>query len=229
MLHRLTLEQEVYRRDAIYRQPDWSYDATLGRYRNAVTGRFLSQRDALQLTSKAVAAGQQEMASLTDQLANGLLSLPDWQRRVAQIIKEIHIGQYILGRGGVKTIVPADYLEIARILKAEYGFLDGFAKEIAQQRLSVAQVKARINLYIAKARLSYWKGFAKGQQQAQKPRQMRRHLSPAENCPDCIGYARAGWVPAGTLPMPTEDCQCGSNCKCIVEYRDTVDQPLSAA
>lgn len=215
----LTLEQAVYRRDAVYRQPDWSYDTTTARYRNSLTGRFLSQADALALTQRSIAAASRELEAQVVALAQGLVTLADWQRQLALLLKQLHLGQFILGRGGIKHTTPADFLEVARILKGEYRYLDGFGQDLAAGRLSVAQAQARTKLYLAKSRLSFWAGQQQAQSQGPMPTEMRRLLAPVIHCAECESYARAGWVPIGTLPMPTVDCSCRSNCRCSVEYR----------
>lgn len=219
MLNALTLEQEIYRRDAVYRQPDWTYDTSLGRYRNSVTGRFLSESNALQLTRRTVATSLQRLNGLVDQLSQGLIRLDQWQRDFAVLLKQTHLAQYILGRGGIRNTYPADFLVVARLLKTEYRYLDAFARDLAAGRLSQAQFKARASLYINKTTSSYWVGKNQAQQAGPRPVEMRRILAPVEHCSECVQYAAASWVPIGTLPMPTESCSCRANCKCVVEYR----------
>lgn len=218
-LNRLTLEQEIYRRDAIYRRPEWEFDTQLGRYRDTTTGRFLSERDALTLTRRTIATASERLSALTDQLSQGLIRLDQWQRSFAELIKTVHTAQYILGRGGIRNVFPADFLEIARTLKAQYRFLDQFAKDIAAGRMTLNQVRARANLYLNNTVSSYWRGHGRSQAVGPGPAEMRRLLAPVEHCPECITYAAAGWVPVGTLPMPTELCSCRANCKCRVQYR----------
>ena len=176
MLRNLTLEQEVYRRDAIYRQPDWSYDTTLGRYRDATSGRFLSEKEALQLTQKSVLRAREEIQGLTTDMLQRITTLADWQRQVAQVIKEVHLAQYILGRGGIKNTTPADFLVVARTLKGEYAYLDQFARQLASGRISEPMLRARINLYLNKTVGSYWAGHREAQSRATTPGEMRRHL-----------------------------------------------------
>jgi hypothetical protein len=227
MLINESLEQAIYRQDAILRQPDWTFDGNLGRYRDRSSGRFLSKREALALTQRGIDAAGRELREITDSLIAGVLPLGDWQRRFAQLLKELHLGQYILGRGGAAQVYPADFLTVARTLKDEYRYLDGFARDIAAGKLSEAQLRARARLYLNKTTTSYWQGDGAAQQRATQPMEMRRVLSPVENCPDCLTYASAGWVPVGLLPMPGVNCQCGANCRCSVEYRKGVDQASS--
>lgn len=215
----LTLEQAVYRRDAVYRQPDWSFDTSTARYRNSATGRFLSQVDALQLTQRNIAAASAELEAQVLALAQGVTALGDWQRSLALLLKQLHLGQFILGRGGIARTTPADFLAVGRILKDEYRYLEAFGRDLAAGRLSVAQAGARARLYLAKSRLSFWAGQRQAQAQGPGPSEMRRLLAPVEHCPECLTYARAGWMPLNALPLPTVDCSCRSNCRCTVEYR----------
>ena len=222
MLINASLEQLIYRQDAVLRQPDWTFDSAIGRYRDRNTGRFLSKREALALTERGILAAGRELQQITDLMLSGGIPLGDWQRRFAQLLKELHLGQYILGRGGAANVYPADFLAVARTLKEEYRYLDAFARDISLGKLSEAQLRARARLYLNKTTSSYWLGNATAQERATHPREMRRLLAPVEHCPDCLAYASAGWVPVGTLPMPGVNCQCGANCRCSVEYRDGV-------
>lgn len=218
-LNRWSVEQLVRRHDALYRQPEWSYDTTLARYRNQRSGRFLSQADALALTQRSITQAQRDLDGLMDQLDQRVLPLDQWQRQFAALIKQMHLAQYILGRGGLARTTPADFLELARLLKAEYRYLDSFGRDLSTGQLSLAQAKARARLYLAKSRLSYWAGHQQAQKQGPMPTEMRRLLAPVDHCPECLRYAQAGWVPLGQLPLPTVDCSCQSNCRCRVDYR----------
>jgi hypothetical protein len=214
----LTLEQEVYRRDAIYKQPDWSFDTIIGRYRNNSTGRFLSEKSALQLTERSIAAASKELTTLTLKLTEKVIDLATWETDFAKLIKKIHIAQFVLGKGGIKNTTSSDFLVVANTLKTEYNYLHGFALDIYKQGLTANQIKARAQLYINKSRLSYWKGRELSMKRTNFS-QMKRILAPVLHCQECIEYAKAGWVTIGTLPMPTEQCTCRSNCKCIVVYQ----------
>lgn len=219
MISTVSFEDEVRRLDAIGTKSGWTYSATKGAYRSAKTGRFLSQEEVLELTRQVVTNSRLEVQSLTTDFLQGVMRLSEWQRAVAQIVKEAHLAQYILGRGGVKNVVPEDYLEVARNLKIQYGYLSAFASEIASGKLSAQMIRARADLYVNATIGSYWLGKNKSEVKNRQPTMMRRTLSIAENCPDCIRYAAIGWTTIGSLPMPTVNCQCGANCKCSVSYR----------
>lgn len=218
-LNRFSVTQLVRHQDAVYRQPAWSYDTTLARYRDQRSGRFLAQSEALALTQRSIAQAQAELDSLTDQLDQRVLTLAQWQRQMAALIKQVHLAQFILGRGGLAHTTPADFLALARVLKNEYRYLDGFGRDLSAGQLSLAQSKARARLYLAKSRMSYWAGQQQAQKQGPMPSEMRRLLAPVDHCLECLRYAKAGWVPIGHLPLPTVDCSCQSNCRCRVEYR----------
>lgn len=219
MLRNLTLEQTVYLQDAVYRTPDWSFDTNIGRYRDVNTGRFLSERDALKLTTRMVSTANKRLDQLTDLLLTEGMTLQNWEQQFAALIKQIHIAQFLLGRGGMGGIVPADYLRIANALRDEYRYLSQFAEDIAMSKLTPAQIKARARLYLNKARSSFWLGNEQATISATKPSEMRRNLAPVEHCADCIRYAQAGWQPIGILPLPGYLCECRANCRCSVSYR----------
>ena len=210
----LSLEQLVA--DAMS-DPEWSYDPRTARYRGP-NGRFVSRNAMLRIIDTRIGSLENVAAGLANQLISGELTLPEWERRFAGILKTLHVQTFVAGAGGVDRLVPADYLSVGRTLKDEYRYLADFARDVALGRVTEGQLRARMQLYLNKAKASYWAG-----QQVTAQRQglthMRRILADdAEHCPECPQYAAAGVVPIGQLPLPTQRCTCKSNCRCSVEY-----------
>lgn len=49
--------------------------------------------------------------------------------------------------------------------------------------------------------------------------QERRVLGDAKHCRQCPEYAARGWVRIGTLPGIAQECDCGGQCRCHLEYK----------
>lgn len=205
--------------DAI-RDSEWTYDPRTGRYR-ARNGRFLSRESVLKIIDTRIASLEGQVMELGNQLIEGSIDLPTWQKQFAQLIKLLNIQAFILGAGGIDRLNNADYLKVARILKAEYKYLSQFAKDIAAGNVTQGQFLARMQLYVRKTRGSYWAGMNESMK-AQGYKFMQRFLAPdAEHCPECPEYAAKGKVRIGKIPLPTERCTCKANCRCsVVYYRD---------
>lgn len=205
--------------DAIIRldQSSWRYDPISGRYRGA-NGRFLSQRAVEALVDGRINKLAAALRRYTDMLSRGDITLDQWQSSVREALKLTHVQAAIVGNGGKDTMVQADWGKIGQRLRREYAYLQGFARDLLDGRISSAMALARIGLYAEAVRGSYWEG-ATIRQGKQGYSLMRRILdSQAKHCQNCLDYAARGIVPMGSLPLPGERCACRSNCKCSVKY-----------
>lgn len=199
-------------------QSSWSYDPRTGRYRGA-NGRFLSQSAIEALVDGRANKLGTVLRSVTKRLSDGAITLDQWQQSVRELLKLAHVQAAIIGHGGRDSMTAADWGRIGQGLREEYRYLEGFARDLLDGRVSPAMAAARIGLYASAIRKTYWQG-AELRQQKQGYSMMRRILDPqAAHCDDCISYARRGLVPIGSLPMPGRRCACRSNCKCRVEFK----------
>jgi hypothetical protein len=195
----------------------WSYDGNAGRYRDE-KGRFLSQKAVEALVDSRIDRLDSTLRRITRMLVDGGITLDQWQESVREAIKGAHIQAAIIGYGGRNQMGSAEYGRIGQRLRAEYAYLQGFARDLLEQRLSPAMALARIGLYAQSVRGSYWQGTELRKQQ-QGFSLMRRKLDPqAQHCDDCLSYAARGIVPIGSVPMPGQRCACRARCRCTVEY-----------
>ena len=197
---------------------EWSYDTNLGRYRRP-SGQFMSQKAVMALVDGRIDKLGQQLRRFTQMLADGNITIDQWQGSVREAIKAAHIQATVLGHGGKDGMGSAEYGRIGQRLRAEYTYLQKFAGDILAGRVSTAMALARVQLYAESVRGSYWEGSTI-RQERQGYSLMRRILDPqAQHCDDCVRYARAGLVALGSLPMPGQRCECRSRCRCSVEYR----------
>lgn len=197
---------------------EWSYDTKLGRYRRP-SGQFMSQKAVMALVDGRIDKLGQQLRRFTQMLADGNITIDQWQGSVREAIKAAHIQATVLGHGGKDGMGSAEYGRIGQRLRAEYGYLQKFAGDILAGRVSTAMALARVQLYAESVRGSYWEGTSI-RQERQGYSLMRRILDPqAQHCDDCLRYARAGLVSMGSLPMPGQRCECRSRCRCSVEYK----------
>lgn len=195
----------------------WSYDGNTGRYRDE-KGRFLSQKAVEALVDSRIDKLDSTLRRITRMLVDGGITLDQWQQSVREAIKGAHIQAAIIGYGGRNQMGSAEYGRIGQRLRAEYAYLQGFARDLLEQRLSPAMALARVGLYAQSVRGSYWQGTELRKQQ-QGFSLMRRKLDPqAQHCDDCLSYAARGIVPIGSVPMPGQRCACRARCRCTVEY-----------
>jgi len=195
----------------------WSYDRNSGRYRDE-KGRFLSQASVEKLVDARIDKLESSLKRITRMLSNGNITLDQWDASVREAIKGAHIQAAIVGYGGKDQMGSGEYGRIGQRLRSEYAYLQGFARDLLDQRVSAPMAAARIGLYAQSVRGSYWQGTELRKQQ-QGYGLMRRILDPqAQHCQDCIDHAARGLAPIGSLPMPGQRCACRARCKCRVEY-----------
>lgn len=195
----------------------WFYDQRAGRYRNE-RGRFLSQKAVETLVDGRIDKLDATLRRVTKMMAEGNLTLDQWQGSVREAIKAAHIQAAIIGHGGRDSMGASEYGRIGQRLRSEYAFLQNFANEILGGRISAPMAVARISLYAHSVRGSYWQGLEL-RKQSEGYGMMRRILDPqAQHCSDCPAYAARGIVPLGTLPMPGQRCACRARCRCTVQF-----------
>jgi hypothetical protein len=195
----------------------WSYDRNVGRYRNE-KGKFLSKAAVEKLVDARIDKLGTSLQRFTRMLVNGDITLDQWQASFREAIKAAHIQAAIIGYGGREQMGSAEYGRIGQRLREEYSYLQGFARDLLDQRISAPMAVARAVLYAESVRGSYWEG-SELRQQKQGYSLMRRILdSQAQHCADCLRYAAQGLVAIGTLPLPGRRCECGARCRCSVRY-----------
>ncbi|MGA1296522.1 MAG: hypothetical protein ACO3X1_14535 [Burkholderiaceae bacterium] len=178
----------------------------------------MSQKAVEALVDSRIDKLDSTLRRITRMLVDGGITLDQWQESVREAIKGAHIQAAIIGYGGRNQMGSAEYGRIGQRLRAEYAYLQGFARDLLEQRLSPAMALARIGLYAQSVRGSYWQGTELRKQQ-QGFSLMRRKLDPqAQHCDDCLSYAARGIVPIGSVPMPGQRCACRARCRCTVEY-----------
>lgn len=196
---------------------EWSYDQLTGRYRDA-RGRFLSEKSVQALVDGRIDKLDSQLRRFTRMLADGAITLEQWQGSIREAIKAAHLQAAMVGHGGKAGMTSADYGRIGQRLRQEYAYLQGFAMDLLEQRISAPMALARIGLYAQSVRGSFWEG-ASIRQEKQGYGLMRRILDPsAQHCEDCLDFAARGIVPIGSVPLPGQRCACRARCRCSVRY-----------
>ena len=207
--------------DAIERE--FTFDKQVGRYRYKESGKFVARSTVEALTRGRISKSQKDLTVLNDLLVQRKITLEGWQLGSAKVIKLLHIEQLLLARP-LAVVQPEDYLAVGRNLKLEYQHLRGVAIALKEGTMTEAQFRARMNLYAKKSRVSYELGKQLNQSNQGK-RWMRRHLGATDrHCASCVSYSARGWVGIGGVPLPCENCECGAQCRCFIEYSNTRPQ-----
>lgn len=126
----------------------WIWDQRLNRYRNERTGRMLPAKRIQDMRDGLLNAATVVVGILSEHLTSGDWSVGTWERGMRNAIKTIFGVQYVFGRGGLKAMQPADWKAVGDLVQAQYGYLKGFADDVADGKLSKPQIMVRAELYV---------------------------------------------------------------------------------
>lgn len=197
--------------------PDYRYNEAARRYINA-SGRFVSAGEIRGALDSTILNSRGNIDAICTQLQEGRISLAQWQTAMAQEIKVSHLASASAAKGGWAQMSQSDYGFTGSKIKAQYQYLNNFAKDIAsgKQKLNGAFLR-RGRMYNDAARGTY-EDMVKREAVKAGNNEERRIRHAKDSCMDCIAADSAGWQPIGTLPR-IGDSACRTNCRCTFEYR----------
>lgn len=194
------------------------WERTTQRYRLARTGRFVKRTAVKRALLKVVDGAKGELRELAARMAEGEVTIGEWQVRTARVVKSLHLAAHAAARGGFGQLTAADYGRVGAVLRFQYSRLAAFAVDAEQGRMTGPQIIARAGLYGASGNGTFEGGRRWGAEVAGKT-QERRILHPAEHCAPCVEEALKGWQPIGTLLAIGEGTPCRSNCRCTFQFK----------
>jgi hypothetical protein len=204
--------------------PAYVYVASLGRYRDAVTGRFVALKTVLGLLNSNETASLEKMQKLSRFLAEDKLPGQAWHLAMQQQLRRLTVQNAALAAGGFDALKQRDLQRIDAALRDDFERLQRFGADITAGRLSQAQIDSRVALYAGHARMQYYAALPKPATQPNQVVLERRKLGESEqHCAYCVYLANLGWQPYGSLPLPGEsdpdwqDEQCLTHCHCDLE------------
>jgi hypothetical protein len=209
----------------------WVWDTRLnngrGAYRDLTTGRILAQQTVTELINQTVDLTKERV---TDQLATMLderrLNVGDWKQAMATSIKDAYIQQAELAAGGRDMMTPQFWGSLSTPLQEQYKYLDNFAREIAEGKLTAGQIQMRSAMYTNSSREAYWR--VKDLQAKAQGMTEERWITKGDNnvCSPCYEAGLMGWQKLGFFGQPGSGtvirgqttCRGLVNCRCTKEY-----------
>lgn len=147
----------VYRRVSGDASP-WVWSQESKRYRNTADGRFIGQRKMTELRDQFIEAKRGNGANLARELANGTMTVQEFELGFRWEIKSTFVDQYVLGKGGRNAMTQADFGTVGAMIKSQYAYAHRFAQDIAAGKLSQAQIAQRAGLYIDSSTQAFERG-----------------------------------------------------------------------
>lgn len=193
-----------------------TFDNKVGQYRDA-NGRFVSDSQVQLQITKLVNSSEQNFKSFAKDLNQGNIKLAEFQIRFADELKTVHSLAASVGVGGRNQMRLSDWGLVGNSIKEQYQFLNKFARDIENRRLSPNQIEFRAGLY-SKAIHSTFHQFVKRLKGSVGKTKSRRVLHARESCPDCEEWANKGFVAIEDQPA-IGALACKVFCLCSLEYQ----------
>jgi hypothetical protein len=197
---------------------DYRYNQKTGRYIDQA-GRFVSRENVRAAVDTVIVANSTNVLALAEQLKAGEITLASWQLATAKELKTLHVATSLAALGGTKQASQADYGYMGKLIKDQYNFLAGFAKDIASgaQKLD-GSFTNRVKLYTESARGTFHSVESR-EMQAAGVTMAKRVLGPADHCAGCKEQAALGFQPIEEVaPIGSQECR--SNCHCGIIFKE---------
>lgn len=136
----------------------YTWDVKLRRFRDP-EGKIVSQTKVRSLKGKIVDSHQREARELVRRVYAGDLHVDQFVVQMRARIKQVHLTEYMLGRGGRNVMTASDRGRVGGILSREYRYLQRFANDVRDGKLSEAAAMNRIDLYIDAGAGTYERGY----------------------------------------------------------------------
>lgn len=149
-------------------------------------GTFVSVDTLNDGREKFIDHQKQRAQKLVGDLVEERTNMTQWVLNMREELKQVHLAQYMLAKGGKNNMTQADYGRVGAVLREQYQYLNNFASDIVTRDLSEAQIRARMNLYFNNSNASFERGRA-----ASHGLQLPAY--PADGATQCKSNCKCRW------------------------------------
>lgn len=212
---------------------EFRFDPLTGRYKYRDSGRFAPREAVTNIVQRNIDRQQDELRSLAPRVANGEISLREFQTQAADLLKQLHVQSAFIGSNGIDRLSPetrqAIWLDVARELRRQYRTgidpvtgdrfgLQELSRKLAAGELSEAQLSNSLRMFGESAKVSYWRAAARAEAGGDRPYAIRELSAVAEHCKECIALSELPPQPIEDVVPPTQQCACRTNCACSLVF-----------
>jgi hypothetical protein len=196
----------------------YSYDPRSKRYRDLVTGQYVSAAQVRGAVDYVINAVSDKLRAISQLLIDGSISVGDWQTQIAGLLKNLNTAMGMAAYGGISGMSDANTAALSTAIEKQLAFLQNFAQQIASGKQALdGTLLARIELYAEASRGTYENAVRELAMADPNLTEEQRILGVADHCDDCV-EAADHWEPIGTLP-DIGDSACMARCHCSFEYK----------
>lgn len=206
------------------------FDSERGAF--TIDGQAISPKSMRKLVTDLERIGGKRAIKHLEDYFNGRITSEEWRRRMTSTVRAVHLLNAALALGSLEA-AKADQ-EVQDRINKELLFIFGFTLALAAGKVSEARAKSRAKSYFLAASVTFFLMLHRVKQRLTKgkvdpgtktktgimtPRftEAIRRRTASESCPGCIEYANR-WLPIAEMP-PIGTLDCGSHCRCYIEYR----------
>lgn len=208
--------------------PRWQWVPKARRFRNLRNGQWISSATAHHWADLSLEASESRARALWQLLADGKIEVGAWESRFREILRKEYVKQFLEGIGGETKLTLAMRGSLGGMLKEQYGWLSKFAREIAEGKLSPAQIWQRMVMYVNSAREARNRAEALAAKAAGFDEVLWKRNPAAESCEDCIQFEVMGWQKIEPWPFTvggkrafpgSGHTMCLTACRCGLNFR----------
>jgi hypothetical protein len=204
----------------------WRWVERVWEYIESITDRILSVFNTNALVDRIVDRGIDDIESLTDAISRGDITVDGWHGSMRERIKQLYEQLTDLGAGGHDKVTDAQWSDATRRLFEQYKFLDNFARQITEGKLTKGQIERRSKMYVNSSRQTYW-SIRNDKAKARFTREKWNAIGDDNTCGPCADADAMGWQPLGTFAEPASGivvvgetfCEGLTACRCTKIFR----------
>ena len=111
---------------------DWNFYARTSHYRNRETGENIRDSAWVRLRDGFTDAMYPDVIIACDSLFEREITLHEWLRRMALIVRDTHLALWLFGSGGYNTMDSTSLVTLGDTLRVQYDYLSAFGEAILQ-------------------------------------------------------------------------------------------------
>lgn len=204
------------------------WDRASGRYRN-IHGRFVSRETVRLVIDETLEAHGRAVRGLAEDFRAKRITRAEWELGMRSAIRESALYNAAAARGGWHALGPREYGRIGQHVRAQLGYFERFARQVARGLPLDGRFLARSVLYVQSGRRLYHETERSEMRRRgfDRERNIRFRGDSCEGATGCVEQSRRGWVEIGTL-LPIGARTCKGHCRCRLRFRNTATGEVAA-
>lgn len=163
----------------------WSFDPKTKRFIDE-RGTPMGERELTDVRDHYLDSMSDLLDTYAQNLESGRWPLSQYEAEMRRRLKDAHIAEYVLGRGGVLQMTPSDYGKIGATLKKQYKYLRSFLDDVEAGEETRGEATNRARNFLGAARQSFSHGRGKSYG-------LTLPAHPADGGTACHGNCRCHW------------------------------------